>query len=276
MRRLLEWYRYVNILSIDIAVGAVGAAWFFSSILYVSVLPYGYISLGLSVWMIYTIDHLRDARSISGEASTYRHRFHQKHYNSLVWACIIVGMVNAIVLVFARPRVVEAGVVLGVLVLVYLFIQRYLKVLKEVFVAALYSAGVLLPSISVVEEKLSLWQLLVIAQFAIVVLMNLLIFSLYDLERDVKDGHTSFTRITGKHFTSGFIGGLMVLQILCFVPHLVFDYHLERASLVLLMSLLLLMVLFLKSRWNINDRFRLIGDAIFFLPFIYQLLWAIR
>ena len=60
MSKILRLCQTLNILSIDIAAGAVICCAFFADILGVSVLPYGFITLGLTVWIIYTVDHLLD------------------------------------------------------------------------------------------------------------------------------------------------------------------------------------------------------------------------
>ena len=64
MRAGLRFYQYINILSLDIAAGAVISAVFFAQIFNVQIKPYGLLALGLTVWIIYTVDHLRDAKKI--------------------------------------------------------------------------------------------------------------------------------------------------------------------------------------------------------------------
>ena len=76
---LVRLYRILNTLSLDVSIGAVISAMFFAEVLQVKILPYGLATLALTVWIIYTIDHLRDARAIGTKASTARHLFHQ-HY----------------------------------------------------------------------------------------------------------------------------------------------------------------------------------------------------
>ena len=71
---LSKAYRLINILSIDVVAGAVCSALFFARLLQVSLLPYGIISLALTVWIIYTADHLLDAKRVEGVATTRRCR----------------------------------------------------------------------------------------------------------------------------------------------------------------------------------------------------------
>src|SRR5882724_140090 len=139
MKKLFQAYRLLNILSIDVTAGAVISASFFACIFDVTVLPYGLISLGLTVWIIYTTDHLIDARKVKQLASTERHRFHQQHFKLLLSLLIIAVAADAVQLIFIRKVVLIEGLVLASIVGVYFALQRYLRFLKEIFGALLYS-----------------------------------------------------------------------------------------------------------------------------------------
>ena len=148
MRYFLKVYRFINLLSIDVAIGSVCCSLFFSKLFKVSVLPYGFISLGLTVWIIYTVDHLLDAKKMQASATTNRHRFHQQHFQLLLSLVIVATGINSILLLFIRKPVLITGIVLVILVILYLLIQHSLKFLKEIFVAVVYTAGVILPAAS--------------------------------------------------------------------------------------------------------------------------------
>ena len=60
---LFRFYRFINILSIDVAIGAVVNARFFAHLFGVPILHQGLISLGLAIWIIYTTDHLLDEKN---------------------------------------------------------------------------------------------------------------------------------------------------------------------------------------------------------------------
>ncbi|HZI26137.1 MAG TPA: hypothetical protein VFD46_13730, partial [Chryseolinea sp.] len=144
MHALHRFYHYINILSVDIAAGAVVSALFFAKIFDVQIKPYGLIALGLTVWIIYTIDHLRDAKNIKHSASTERHRFHQQYFHALIFCLGLAVLVDAVTIFFIRRQVLEWGLILWVAVVVYLMFQQFLRFLKEFFIATLYTSGVLL------------------------------------------------------------------------------------------------------------------------------------
>jgi 4-hydroxybenzoate polyprenyltransferase len=268
MTGLLQFYRYLNILSVDVAAGAVCSALFFARILNVTILPYGLIALGLTVWIIYTLDHLLDARKVKRPAATRRHQFHQEHFHVLVRIVVLAIMIDGVLIFFLRKQVFIGGIVLALLVGIYFFIHRYVKFLKEIFIAVLYTVGVLLPSASVTGYPWNGISYLLIVQFTLTALINLLIFSWFDHEKDLKDGNTSFVTVVGEKQSR-----MIIVLLFVVVPLLTPFTGLVRASLVIVMMNLMLLVIF---RWHTffakNDRFRLLGDAVFFIPLLYLLL----
>jgi hypothetical protein len=273
MRRFLQAYRFFNILSLDIVAGAVVGALFFSELLNVSILPYGLVALALTVWIIYTADHLRDARVIKHDASSSRHRFHQQHFKKLFVLIGIAALVDSVIILFMRTPVFQWGLILAAIVGVYLIIQQYLRVLKELFVAVLYTCGVLLPSLAVISVELEMVHIILIIQFALIAWINLLIFSFFDYSQDILDHQTSFATLGGKHLTAAFIWGLSSIQVLIAIIFWQNEFYRAPAVLFLLMNTLLLLIFIQFNRPGRNDEFRLLGDAVFFIPGLY-LLWT--
>lgn len=271
MQNLVRVYRLLNILSIDVAAGAVVCALFFAKIFDVSVIPFGLISLGLTVWIIYTADHMLDAYKIQRPASTERHRFHQQHFKKLFVFLIIAMVIDAIQLAFIRKVVLYQGLALAVIVVVYFLAHRYLKFFKEVIGAALYSGGVLLIPWSVNSGIASAYQLLLIAQFAMTALINLFLFSWFGLHQDEKDNHSSYATVMGYSATKYSIAILFFVQFFVSVIQFELGIYFLPVIILLLMNLLLLIIFSQRSFFEIHDRYRLLGDAVFLLPLIYLL-----
>lgn len=225
----------------------------------------GLLSLGLTVWVVYTTDHLLDARKVTGNASTKRHQFHQRHHSILV-PCVIAAVVtDALIVFFIRRPVLEGGVVLIAGVAIYLLVQQYTKVLKEIFIAMMYTMGVLLPSVMVTPVLFRTWPWVLLIQFFLLALTNLLLFSWFDHEFDARDKRSSFATIVGPEQTRIIIGVLFVITGL-----LTFFSDEVKASRCLLVADSLLLCLFLwPGFFRKADRFRLMGDAIFFILLFY-------
>jgi len=267
-QKLIATYRIINLLSIDVALGAICSALFFARLLGVNILPYGLISLGLTVWIIYTVDHLMDARRINAQAATARHQFHQQHFNTLFVVVLITMAANAVIIFFIRKPVLISGVIVALLVGVYLVVHRYLNFLKEVFIALFYTIGVLLPSIAVTSVDYSEWPWIVIVQFFITALINLILFSWFDYEKDLLDGHRSFVTVLGVAASKVFIGILFVSILILTV---IADTSGMSSIVILVMNSVLLTVSVFHQYFAINDRFRLAGDVVFFVPLLYLL-----
>jgi hypothetical protein len=259
-------------VSLDIVIGAVVCSLYFTRVFRVELLPYAVIALALSVWIIYTADHLIDAKLLKWPASTLRHRFHQQHFSKLLGVVVVAVIADALALFFVRSAVLKIGLILGVLVVVYLFTHRYLKFLKEFSGAMLYTAGILVPSLSGMPANWSLGHLILLFQFFLTAFINLLLFSWFDRESDLIDRHVSFVLFFGEHVTRIFLIMLFVLQLVLAVLQVSWLDFGEGSFVILAMNGLLLLIFALSSYFSRSDRYRLAGDVVFLLPLIY-LIW---
>lgn len=264
-----QFYSYINILSLDVAAGAVISALFFGSIFHVTVSLYALSALALTVWVIYTADHLRDAKAIRTIASTDRHRFHQKYFKVISIALVLIMAIDFLLVWFVPREVVIMGSLLWLIVLAYLATQRYLKFLKEFFVALLYTTGVLLPSLAVADVDLQGVHYILIGKFFITALMNLLLFSLYDHKEDRSQQQHSFVTWFGPASTR--IGILLLGSINILSGILLWSFDPAVAMIFIAMNLLLLAILFFQKHLSRNNYYRMVGDAVFFIPVLYLL-----
>jgi hypothetical protein len=266
MRAALRFYQYVNILSLDIAAGAVISAQFFAKIFDVQVKPYGLIALALTVWIIYTVDHLRDAKNIKHKASTQRHRFHQKYFRPLIIALGLAIAVDTFTLFFIRRQVFEWGLILLVVVILYLIIQQYLRFLKEFFIASLYTCGVLLISITITTVDVNMMHVLLIVQFGMIAWTNLVLFSWFDHVYDAQDKQNSFVTIMGKRATGFFLYGLFGVAFLITVVQVISFPTSAPVMILCCMNMILFLIFIFRNSLARYDLYRLIGDAVFLIP----------
>jgi 4-hydroxybenzoate polyprenyltransferase len=240
---------------------------FFARLFNVSTSAYTIAALGFSVWAIYTIDHLKDARAICGPASTDRHRFHQLHFG-LLSSIVFVVVLSGIALTWFIPeRISSFGFALGAVVSIYLVIHRHARFLKEFFVAGLYTCGVLLPVFVVPHLSLRLVDYIIIVEFFLTALMNLLVFSLFDFERDEKHGQQSFATRFGRSVSRKCIFILGAVNVSTGV-WLISSNH-AVAIILMLMNVILLIVVLNERYFQRNNYYRIAGDGIFLLPLLY-------
>lgn len=262
-----DLYRPVNTLSIDVACGAACNSYFFAKAFNVPVSWLALLVLSLSVWILYTTDHLLDAWKMGENANTDRHLFHVRHFRVL--STITCALIIAdLILVWLLPgTMIRAGVILGLVAGVYFLLIQRIHWAKEFFAAALYTAGILVPVLA--DWSIPLQNSLpLIFQFYLAALLNLILFSWFDYDRDIRQGSFSFVTRVGRDATVVVLfvvfaiqTGLLVLSafsIFFLLPWLIGCGHI---------------IIYLRRDYLVRmDNFRLAGDALFLLPLVVVLL----
>jgi hypothetical protein len=263
---ILAFYRIVNALSLDVAAGAVICAAFFAELFNVDVLPQGLAALGLAVWIVYTADHLLDANRLKNQASTFRHQFHQRHFKLLAALLLVACVMEFVLLFFLRKPIFYNGLWLGLGVGVYVVINRWLSYFKEVAGALLYSAGVFLPTFSLTYQPFQIFDELILLQFLLIVFTNLVLFSWMDYEHDIKDRSRSLITLVSKDRGRVIIWFLFIAFFI--LNAFTISVHGKPTVIFFIMELILFLIFLFPSYFQKEERFRFIGDAIFFLPII--------
>lgn len=263
---LYSIYRRANLVSLDVVAGAVSSCLFFSHVLGTPVTIFCPAALAICVWGVYTVDHLRDALMSPTIPSTARHVFHLENAISL-FAVVLLTIPIALVIVFFLPwHTIQLGAGLALGVITYLCFQRRLRWSKEIVVAVFYAAGVVIGSGAQVDEILDAgWLLLA---FMLMALLNLLMFSWFDYFNDLRDGHRSAVTVLGRRRGAFLICSIFLLLSILAAPR----FTDVGAIVILLMAFCHLVIFLFHSYFALNDRFRIVGDAIFFLPVIAILL----
>ena len=265
--------RYIRILSLDIVLGACISSLFFARILQVSLPPMVIYMLATCVWIIYTVDHLSDARKISVPALTVRHAFHQDYFKTLLLIALILIFSDFAVLFLIPWEVIRAGIFLSGAVALYFVIMMLLPTffayVKELLAAFLYTAGICLPALSLYRGALSSAAITAVFQFFLIVFLNLLSFSYTDYQIDMQERHASLAVKVGRKSLFRIIRTVSVIFLLSFP----FEYiYLNVSVLKPEHIVLFLMVLpFLAAAcfpkiMNRADVFRAVGDSVFLFP----------
>jgi len=256
----------INILSIDVAIGAVCSAFFFGRVNDTKIDPVTAVVLGLSVWVIYTADHLLDAGKIKSRAAALRHQVHQQHYVPLRNAIIIVTALVVLLLFFLPGAVLLSGMALAVIVLLYLIFHPRLKGFKEICIAVLYTVGVLIPSLKNVKSLEEIPVALLVV-FALTAFINLVMFSWYSQKEDLQDGHASIVTRMGNRNTQWLIYGLfLVVTVITMLHAFAIPY-----LLLWIMNIGMLFIYMFPGYFAFAERYRIWGDAMFFIPVLYLL-----
>ncbi len=268
MKLLARLYRYINLLSLDVAGGAAISALFFAKAFNVVVYPQGICLLALTVWLVYTADHLLDARRVPHEASSPRHQFHQRHFVILFFCVVAVALLCLALVFYVRPSIIQAGLGFSVGVVLYLLVSHKLVRMKEWLGGLFYAGGVMLPVWAVKQATFSWAEILLMAQFLGVVWINLVLFAWFSYAEDRADKLPSLVTALGLKRSEQMLIVLFCLQglLLCWPV----GFGSERIILIAMTAALL--ILFVKPAYfSKQEKFRWVGDGIFFLPLIYLL-----
>ena len=245
---------------------------FFARVLHVQQQRYTVASLGITVWIIYTTDHLIDVHKLSREASSQRHRFHQKNFNSLLLALIVgIGADCALSFFILKP-ILYWGIGLALAVGVYLCFQQRLLWFKELLVSFVYAAGVLLPTMALMTTELSGSEIILIVFFTLTAFINLVLFSWYDQESDSRDSQISLVTIIGNEQVKRILVILFLIQAILFMGLVLDSTYRIEASILFLMNVALLIIFRFPDFFSDKAYYRTVGDTVFLFPLPYLLL----
>lgn len=255
-------YRTAQVLSIDIVIGAVILLRFFCAQFEVSPGWEVYVLLGGAVWLIYTADHLRDAEK-SVKSNRERYVFHRKNKRSLVAVAVSVLLLLLPLIFFIPVILFLGGLALTVFSFVYLLIQHRLSrfLSKEVYVALVYSAGVLM--VPFFLGQVFRWDILLL--LVLLTYANLGIFSWYEREEDTVDGFRSIaTELASKQLEK-----TQLILIITGLSISILTLELVATYFTIGFAIYILMMIY-PSWFRVNHRYRAIGDGVFLLPILFE------
>jgi hypothetical protein len=212
---------------------------------------------------------LLDVQDVKGEAASKRHRFHQRNQKKLRYWLVVVMIIDAVLIFFMPISVIKHGMILSLVVVIYILLRRKLHISKELLVAILYTAGVVLPAWP--ENQMSPAQYLPIHLFFMIALINLIIFSWYEKGNDLKERQNSVATLVDEATIQYILIGLFVIA-LSISFYLFFQPVYHFMSLIFIaMTTVLLLIFRNKKFFARNDYYRVVGDAVFLFPIIYLL-----
>jgi len=151
-----------NLLSVDAPLVAVLWQGFLAYRFSLPLLPAGRLVLGLTVWAIYLLDRLLDARKPPSLAEPARHRYYRRHSKLMLALLAIVVAADAwIAMLWLRPAIFRGGLIPLAGVLVYLAIfhigNHSVKIPKEIAAAILFTVGTFLTAWTAVPSPQLAW-----------------------------------------------------------------------------------------------------------------------
>jgi len=274
-------FRYIQYLSLDVVLGAILSSLFIAQLIGVTLSSPILVGLGIAIWLIYTTDHLIDAKSIEGKAINPRHAFHQQYFKIIVAFGILAFAIGLWNIVYLPMETIKFGGILIFCVGVYFVTIRLAdrKSLwhKEMSAAMIYSFGIFAGPLSL-SGDIPYSTIFLFVQFSIIVILNLFIFPIYEEESDMKDNMKSLAITVGVGCLKRVINFLFVLLIILIGVGM---FELQMLSsgnnwffgqfIFLLMMGVLLSLMVWPNFFKKQHLYRLLGDGVFYLPLIMLL-----
>jgi hypothetical protein len=226
--------------------------------------------LALSIWTIYTVDHLLDARRLRSRGGDHRYRFHQAHARPLAAAALLAGTLAAAAAVVWLPGpVLLAGCVLGALSGAHLAgaqlrCRRWVP--KELSVAGIYTGGIWMGPL-LLARQIHPWAWLAVLLHGTAVLLNLGMYAVIEERRDAADDSASVSRTLGGRRVRHAILALTLLAAAAALAGAAWGpaaYEGAWAALLLLIGTPAL-ILAAPARFLPAERYRLCGELVFLL-----------
>jgi len=278
----MKIYRRFNFLSLDIVAGALGSSCLATRLLDAAPGWPWWVSLALTVWLLYMGDHVLDAWRHRKKSERELHHFIFRNRRILLYAMGVVAIVDLLLIfnfmdrAFLKYAFTLAGLVLLFYAMRHLFRKNRVFFLPgEVFVLFLYMAGTWLGPIVTRSHAFGPPDVLISIIFAAVLLLNLGVISLYDIQLDTRLGIASMAHTLGRRTTKRLLAvtGASV-YILSLLQFLVFgvDRYTQFALILSGMATILLLVLYLPSYFRNHDYYRWTADAVLWMGFLTLLI----
>lgn len=269
-------YRIVRILSLDILAGVFCGYTFARIILDSECPPLTPVILCLTVWLIYTLDHLLDARGLKDKSDKPAYRWHYVN-RKILWPILLAaGLANAgLSLVFLSPKILVFGCIMGGMVVLYTLVHQKMMgsgltyLFKEGWISTIYTAGIwgvpllsngTAPGIPVV---------LTIIIYLLLVLINVLIYSFYDYHTDGQESQQTMATVAGRKTTAHLLR-LLILSVLILImaDFMIQDDQAMWKFYIILLSMAAVLgsIIAFPRFFSRNKRYGRLADAVFLVP----------
>jgi hypothetical protein len=271
-------YRYFHFFSLDIVLGAAASGYLASSVLNVEMGFAWWVSLCLTVWILYLLDHWLDAKRF-GELSPRRlHKFIWYNSQTVLYIVLIASVCDILViLLFLQRELILPGLIIGGFVMIIYFLRHMLKtsgklrIPLEIFTMVFYVAGIWFGPVRMHPGTPSIQVYAILLQFGLMVLMNIATLSYYDYPVDQVLKSPSMAETLGKRFLKSMVWilGIVVMLLLFLIIYSTQERELHIGSIAIAaMGMLMLCILLIPSAFGKNERYRIAADSILYLGWL--------
>lgn len=274
----LTFTEFINTFSVFVILGVPICYIFFAELFGVQFKWEILVTLGLSVFSIYTIDHVLDGLKWKDKSVTLRHFIHYKYRKGLtVLAAFSIGLALFISYTNFDKTVLNFGYTIAAMVLVYFVLNfvfkeffRTILFTKEFIIAIVVSAcfvglPVVQSGVHITKGIFYLFGGIVLLNFS-----NLISFSYFDYESDKKGRFSGISKMVPHTVLKKILFILLIASIaITLYGAKGVQLNIVQIVILLVMHIQLLVILLLEAVYLKNERYRFWGDIIYIYPLVY-------
>jgi len=274
-------FYYYRLFSLDIIAGALASCLFAFKIIDVPASIPLFIVLGISVFSIYSFDHIVDGIRKEGFTDTGSHRFFFVHRKVLIGIVILAVMAGiSLAVIFLDKEIIKFGIFVGIFLIVYFLFNQTKNTawqkmfFKEFWIAVIYT--LVIWGLPIIENSylVEIPAILMAISFGFLVLGNVLIYSYYGFISDGLEREKSIAIQFGRKKSRMFIILALCFSADALLAELIF-FHLFRSidyTVLILMNFGLMLIIYQKDKFEKNNLYGVLADALFLLPVLSVLI----
>ncbi len=265
-------------LSVDVVAGSVAMGILAVKVCHAEVPLAWWFVLPLTVWVMYTLDHLLDATQTDRAPTIGRHLFHRRHAGVLSYWILVLGAIAlGLTLVYLPHQIIVGGMLISVIILLYFISLRvlpmYIKkwIPKELIIACIYVGGIFLVPWWYSDRSMPLENGSLIMVIVLLVWSEGAMASWYDRDNDLRDGHHSFATVMGKALSKRIISGVLLITWLSLIMRFLHQVTMELQAIYVVLIVInmgLLLIMNANAYFAKNAGYRVWGEVLFILPVV--------
>lgn len=282
---MIKYYRFFHLLSLDIVLGALASSLLAARMFSANPGWVWWLSLALTVWIIYMGSHMAEAWKQRKKVSREVHSFIIKNRQPIVWVMALLIMVDSLLIFnFLDTTLLKAALGLGgggllFYAVRYIFKRRQSNMIPgELFVLFFYLLGTWMGPFLTRNVEPGTSHLLILIMMIGVLILNLGLISLYDPQSSTRLGLSSLSAVLGKKRTRNLMIGIVVCVFLLAILQFLVNGtgRISQFSLIISgMSLLYLLMLMAPSLFRKQGLYRLTAEAILWMGFLSLLIGSV-
>jgi hypothetical protein len=272
---MMRRFTFLRFLSIEVVLDAMAVGIFAVKWLRINPPAVWWPVLAISVWIIYTTDHLIDAWQLKDKSTIDRHRFHHTYFGLFIGIIVVLAIGNLMMIsFFSDPRIIAFGILLAFIVFAYftaLLLKNIFRVHlpKELIVAFVFVSGIWFVPILLSNRNMDLLSVFILILFLGLAFCEGAMVSFFEYKQDSIDSHTSFAVPYGTKITQKIIKIILFILLITNLFLYIFTrstVEVAGLAILLFMNLLLFIIVQYPDFFAKKGRYRIVGDLVFLMP----------